>query len=457
VKTIRIASGQGFWGDWLEAPVNQVRLGPIDYLSMDYLAEITMSIMMKQKRRDPESGYAKDFVELLERILPDIVEKKIKVLANAGGVNPRACAKAVQAVAEKLGLQDQVKIAIVDGDDIADSIDEFVSQGHSLNDMETGEPITKIADQIQSANVYFGAEPIVEALQAGADIVITGRVTDTGLALAPMIHEFGWSFEDWDKMAAGTIAGHIIECGAQASGGNCSVDWQSIPDLATVGFPIIEASEDGSFVVTKHPGTGGRVDIRTVKEQLLYEMGDPKDYITPDVIADFTSIQLEDQGNDRVSVCGVTGSPKTDMYKVSISYLNGYKAVGTLVYTWPDAYKKAIAAGEILKTRLKNLELEFDEILTEIVGVNSCHGALTDRDDPEIPEVTFRIAVRGQDKAAVERFTREITPLILTGPPSVTGFAGGRPRTQEIVAYWPALMPKKLVKPRVEILGAQRK
>jgi hypothetical protein len=452
MKTIRIGAGQGFWGDWLEAPVHQVSKGQIDYLMLDYLAEVTMSIMMKQKLKNPEMGYARDFVPLMERIMPTLVERNIKVMANAGGVNPHACARAVRKVAEKLGLSQKIKIAVVSGDDIAGRVGEFVASGHALNDMDTGRPISDIQSKIQSANVYFGAEPMVKALAAGAQIVITGRVTDTGLSLAPMIHEFGWSFEDWDKMAAGTVAGHIIECGAQCSGGNCSIDWQNIPDMARIGFPIIEASADGSFVITKHQGTGGRVDVRSVKEQLVYEMGDPNAYITPDVIADFTSIQLAQDGENRVRVTGIKGKPKTPFLKVSVSYDNGFKAAGTLVYTWPQAVKKARVAGEILKTRLNDLGLKFDEVLTEIVGVNSCWGPLTDTEDPEIPEVTFRVAVRSQDEAAVERFTKEIAPLVLTGPPSVTGFAGGRPAVQQIVAYWPALIARDLVKPQVDLL-----
>lgn len=449
-NSIRIAAGQGFWGDWLEAPKNQVRQGPIDYLIMDYLAEITMSIMMKQKRKNPEHGYATDFVELMKEIFPDIATKGIKVLSNAGGVNPTSCAKAVREIANTLGLGDKIKIAAIHGDDIAERIDQLTSKGHHLKNMESDEPVNRIKDRIQSANVYLGADPLVKALAGGANIIIAGRVTDTGLTLAPMIHEFGWDMHDWDKMATGTIAGHIIECGAQCSGGNCSYEWQSIPDMANVGFPIIEAHSDGTFYVTKHEGTGGRVDQRTVKEQLLYEMGDPKNYITPDCIADFTTIQLEDDGENRVKVWGIQGKAKTEFYKVSISFTDGFKAVGTLVYTWPDAVKKGEAAGEILRHRFEKLGLKFDEILTELVGVNSCHGPLTYSNDPNIPEVTFRIGVRGHDRASVERFTREIAPLVLTGPPSVTGFAGGRPAVQEILAYWPALIRKEVVEPIID-------
>ena len=455
-KVVRIAGGQGFWGDWLEAPVRQVRDGPIDYLMMDYLAEVTMSIMQKQRSRNPHAGYARDFVPLMERILPDIVEKGIRVTSNAGGVNPRGCAEAVLESARKLGLAGKLKIGLVTGDDLLPDLDELMAAGHQMRDMETGRPLSDIRDRVLSANAYLGMQPMVEALGRGAQVVITGRVTDTGLTLAPMFHEFGWDFDDWDKVAAGTVAGHIIECGAQSSGGNLLKDWRKVKGLANPGFPIVEASADGTFVITKHPGTGGVVSIPSVTEQLVYEMGDPHEYITPDGVADFTSIQLKQSGKNRVKVSGIRGGPRTDMLKVSIAYFYGYKAVGTLVYGWPDAYDKARAADAILRQRLKNLGLEFEQILTEYVGVDATHGRLAGPASPDLPEVQLRVGVRSTDKAAVERFTREIAPLVLTGPPSVTGFAGGRPQVEEIVAYWPALIDRTAVEPgvRVEILEA---
>jgi hypothetical protein len=274
------------------------------------------------------------------------------------------------------------------------------------------------------------------------------------------MHEFGWKFDQWDLISAGTIAGHIIECGAQASGGNCQYDWESIPDMANVGFPIVEATADGEFIVTKHDGTGGRVNVQSVKEQLLYEMGDPKAYITPDVVADFSSIHLALEGENRVRVFGIKGNPNTDFYKVSIAYSAGWKAVGTLVYSWPEAYKKAQAADKILRERLDRLGLKFDVILTEFVGVNATHGHLSEPPASaggqfgDIPEVQLRIGVRGPNKSDVERFTKEIAPLILTGPPAVTGFAGGRPKVEEIMAYFPALIPKNLIETKVEIVEA---
>ena len=449
---VRIAAGQGFWGDLPDAPVRQVEGGAIDYLMLDYLAEVTMSIMQKQRSRDPSAGYAKDFVPLMKQILPACVERNIRVTANAGGVNVEGCAGAVSEVARGLGLAGKLRIGIVTGDDIMAKCDELLSRGVELRNMDTGAALSAVRERIQSANVYLGAAPMVEALKRGAQIVITGRATDTGLTLAPLMHEFGWAPDDWNKLAAGTIAGHIIECGAQCSGGNCQYEWRSIPNLANVGFPIVEAAPDGTFVITKHEGTGGWVIIPSVKEQLVYEMGDPHSYITPDCVADFTTVRLEYEGRDRVRVFGIEGRPATDTFKVSISYSAGYKAVGTLIYSWPDAYDKARAADRILRARLDRLGLKFDQILTEFVGANATHGPLAGEPSADLPEVQLRVGVRSEDRAAVERFTKEVAPLVLTGPPGVTGFAGGRPKVEEIVAYWPALIPKEEISPVVDVI-----
>ena len=448
-KSIRIASGQGFWGDLQTAPVDQVRKGPIDYMMMDFLAEVTMSILQKQKMKDPKLGYAKDLVPLFEEILPDIVKKNVKVITNGGGVNPIACREAIFAVARKLGIKN-LKIGIVIGDDILGKIDELATKGIALDNMETKEKLASIRSKVISANVYFGAMPIVEALKQGAQIVITGRTTDTGLTLAPMIHEFGWSPNDWDKLAAGTVVGHILECGGQASGGNFSRDWKAIPDLAHIGFPIAEARPDGTMIITKHELTGGLVSSSTVKEQLLYEIGNPKEYITPDCIADFTTIELNDVATNRVEVSGVKGRAATEFYKVSMSYADGFTAFGTLTYAWPDALEKASTADEILRLRLADLKLQFEEIRTEFLGFNSCFGPLAENSN-ELNEVVMRVGVRGYDKQSIDRFSKELAPLILTGPPSVTGFAGGRPKPSEVVAYWPALIPKSAVTPNVVV------
>jgi len=442
---IRIANGQGFWGDWLEAPVRLVEQGPIDYLALDYLAEITMSILQKQKQSDPDLGYARDFPPLVARIAGRLRERDIKVIANAGGVNPVACAREVVRLAPGL------KVAVVLGDDVFARLDEFLAKGYAMRDMDTGAPLASIRDRILSANAYIGAFPLAEALATGAQIVIAGRSTDTALALAPMVHRYGWQPGEYDKLAAGTIAGHIIECGAQCTGGNCQVDWQTIPGMADIGYPIVEAEPDGTFCVTKHPAAGGRVNAHSVKEQLLYELGDPRNYITPDCVADFTSIRLEDAGPDRVRVSGIRGGPRPPSLKLSISYGAGWKAIGTLVYSWPQALEKARAADRIVRQRLTRLGLAFDEIYTEFFGMNACHGRAAPP-NPDPPEVLLRIGVRGADRKAVDRFTRELIPLVLNGPPGATGFGEGRPVVREIVAYWSALVPREEIVTRVEVV-----
>jgi hypothetical protein len=448
---IRIANGQGFWGDSPDAPVSQVRRGPIDYLTLDYLAEVTMSILQKQRARDPELGYARDFVDVVDRTLPDLVSKKIRLVANAGGLNPEACRRAVRAVAQKQGFD--VPIATVSGDDITNRIDELLDRGVAFRNMDTGEPLSTIREQVRSASVYFGAFPIAQALGGGAQIVITGRCADAALVLGPMIHEFGWKPDEWDKLAAGIVAGHAIECGAQGSGGNCQDDWATVPDLADIGYPIVEANADGSFVVTKHEGTGGRVTVASVTEQLVYEIGDPRAYLTPDCGADFTSFHLAQDGPNRVRCTGVKGLPATPSYKVSISFAAGFRAIGSVAYAWPDAYAKAKAGARILRERLERMGLEFDAIHSELMGANACHGIAAAEPSPELaaqlPEVVMRFGVRSKNRNAVDRFTKEIAPLVLSGPPSVTGLGAGRPKVEEVMAYWPALIPKSEVSPVV--------
>ena len=416
---------------------------------MDYLAEVTMSILQKQKSRDPKLGYAKDLLPVMEQVLPFIVGKNVRVITNGGGVNPQACRDAIFDIARRAGVK-RLRIGVVYGDDIYGRIDDFLKSGHELRNMDTGASLTTVCDRLQSANVYFGAFPIAEALEKGAQVVLTGRATDTGLTLAPMIHEFGWTAQDFDKLAAGIVAGHILECGGQSTGGNFLKDWKSVPDLANIGFPIAEAHADGTVYITKHEGTGGLVSVDTIKEQLLYEIGDPKEYITPEVIADFTSIKLGQEGENMVKVYDVKGRPPTDSYKVSAAYSDGYYAVGTLTYGWPDALEKAQAADRIMRQRLSDLGYGYDEFHTEYLGYNSCHGPLSPM-PAELNEVVLRVAVRGKDRDAVDAFGRQLVPLVLTGPPTVTGFGAGRPKPQDVVAYWPALISKSAVKPVVEV------
>lgn len=450
MKSIRIGNGQGFWGDNVDAPVELLRGGPIDYIGMDYLAEVTLSIMMRQKLKNPKLGYATDFIGFIRRVLPELLERNVRVITNAGGLNPRACRNRIFEVARDLGVTG-LRVGVVEGDDLLPRLKDLIAAGHPLKNMENGEPMERIVDQVMSANAYLGAWPVVEALSQGAHIVLCGRITDTALALAPTIHEFGWGPEDWNRLAAGTIAGHIIECGAQCTGGNFSRFWE-VPDLWNVGYPVVEAREDGTFVVTKHEGTGGMVTVDTVAEQLVYEMGDPKGYITPDVVADFTSIRLRQDGKDRVEVSGIQGGPKTPFLKISGSYLAGYKASGQITLSGPRAVEKAKLAAEIVWKRLERAGVTFPEECreTEILGTGACLPGIFPSPD-ELPEVVLRLGVRDTDSDRVERFGKEIAPLVTAGPPGVTGFAGGRPKPQEIVAYWPALLAREEVEGRIEV------
>ena len=441
-RVVRVANGQGFWGDSIDAPVRLIEEGPLDYLTLDYLAEVTMSILQKLHRRDPARGYATDFIELIRRTLPQLREQGVRVIANAGGVNPDACRRALLEVAREQGAQG-MKVGVVSGDDILGRLDELIDDGVALNNLDDGRSIDEIRDRVLSANVYLGSFHIAEALRAGADIVVSGRTTDPGLVLSPLIAEFGWGERDCNLLAAGTVAGHIVECGAQCTGGNFS-RWWEVEGWDRLGYPVLGCSADGSFVVTKHAGTGGMVNVDTVGEQLVYEMGDPRAYITPDCVVDFTSIRLQQAGDDRVRVDGVRGAEATDSYKVSISYLEGYKATGQLTVSGPDALPKAKICAEALWGRLRRAGVEFEQTVTEYLGADATHGEITPL--PEVlNEVVVRVGVKDGDRAKVDRFGKELAPLVTSGPPGVTGFAGGRPKATEVLGYWPALIPKERV------------
>jgi hypothetical protein len=445
--SIRIANAGGYWGDDLSQFKRQVELGPVDYVTLDFLAEITMSIMQKQRARDPEAGYARDFIAQVELTLDLLLKKSVKVVTNAGGVNPAACRKALLAAAAKKGRA--IHVAAVAGDDILTRIDELAQAGAALDNMEDGRKLPGVRERMSSANAYFGAWPVVEALKSGAQIVVTGRCTDTGITLAPMIHAFGWKPDDWDRLAAGIVAGHIVECGAQSTGGNFT-DWRDVPRFAEIGYPVLEVHADGSFVVTKHEGTGGAVTVRTVKEQLVYEMGDPRSYITPDVVADFASAKLEQAGRDRVRVWGVKGRPAPPSLKVSAAYADGWKANGTLIISGPEALAKSRAFAELF---WKRLGLEFEDTLSEHVGASACWGPLAAPTEPN--EVLLRLSARDPDRAKIEAFSKMVPAVILSGPPGVA-VTGGRPQAQEVVAYWPALVPRDLVRPTLITAAGER-
>ncbi len=439
-ETIRIANAGGYWGDDLAQFRRQVELGPTDFVTLDFLAEVTMSIMQKQRARDPRAGYARDFIAQVEETLELLVARNVRAITNAGGVNPIGCRDALLDMAARRGVA--LEVAAVVGDDLMDRIGELNAAGSTLDHMDDGTRFAGVRERVSSANAYYGAWPVVEALASGARIVVTGRCTDTGITLAPMIHAFGWAADDWDRLASGIVAGHIVECGAQSTGGNFT-DWRRVRRFETIGYPVIEVSPDGSFVVTKHGGTGGAVSVRTVKEQLVYEMGDPRGYITPDVIADFGTIRLEQAGRDRVRVWGVKGRPAPGSLKVSAAYADGWKATGTLIISAPDAAEKA---REFARLFWKRLGLEFAATHTELVGHSACWGPLAPPVDP--PEVLLRLSVRDHDRAKIEAFGKLVPAVILSGPPGVA-VTGGRPQPQEVVAYWPALVPRDLVKPRV--------
>jgi Acyclic terpene utilisation family protein AtuA len=445
--TIRIANAGGYWGDDLGQFKRQVELGPVDYVSLDFLAEITMSIMQKQRARDPRAGYARDFVAQVEQTLPLLLARGTRVISNAGGVNPLACRGALLEMAQRNGHM--LDVAAVVGDDLMARLGELNASGVPLDNMEDGASFAAIRDRVSSANAYYGAWPVVEALRSGAQVVVTGRCTDTGITLAPMLHAFGWAADDWNRLAAGIVAGHIIECGAQSTGGNFT-DWHRIPHFDRIGYPIVDVSADGSFVVTKHPGTGGAVTVRTVKEQLVYEMGDPRAYITPDVVADFGSIRLEQAGRDRVRVWGIKGRPAPPSLKVSASYFDGWKASGTLIISAPEAAEKSRAFATLF---WKRLGVSFAARHVELIGHSACWGPLAAPVDP--PEVLLRLSVRDADKGAIEQFSKMVPAVILSGPPGVA-VTGGRPQAQEVVAYWPALVPRDRVKATVVTRDGER-
>ncbi len=445
---IRIGNGQGFWGDSIDAPVNLVKDGPLDYLTLDYLAEVTLSIMQRQKLKNPNAGYARDFIDLVGKILPEIQNDGLKVITNAGGVNPNSCRDELLKLSKSTG--NPIKIGVIQGDDIFPTLAELRTKGVTFENMDTGDSFDSIADNVYSANVYINSITIAEALEKGAQIVLAGRVSDPGLALGPCIYEFGWNSDNYDLLAAGTLAGHITECGAQCTGGNYS-RWQDVPDLAGVGYPIIEMQPNGEFCITKHKNTGGLVNRETIGEQVLYEMGDPNHYISPDVCVDFTSFKLNDLGHNKVAITNVAGLIPTDTYKVSISYFAGYKASGQLTISGPNAYEKAQLTAEIIWKRLKNSGVSYQDTSTEYLGLSSCH-----RDINPVPsqinEVVLRLGVKDANKDNVNRFGKEISPVITSGPPGITGFSGGRPKAQEIIAYWPTLIPKELVHTSVDVV-----
>ena len=443
-KSIRIGNASGYWGDDPHALRRQVEKGNLDYITMDFLAEITMSILQKQQKKNPELGYARDFVPMLIDVLPELLENKTTLITNAGGINPEACCETIMKQAQELGLKP--KIAIVSGDDIFSDIKGFYPDKCLFENMETGDNFSDVVENLACANVYYGAVPVLEALKKwNPDIIITGRVTDTGITLAPMMYEFGWSLTDWDKLASGIVVGHLLECGSQSTGGNFS-DWQKIKNFDEMGYPIAEVREDGTFILTKAEGTGGLVSFDTVREQIFYEMGDPKAYLTPDVVADFSTIQLREVGPNKVEVFGVKGSEPTGLYKVSMAFVDGFKAIGSIIVSGPNARSKAEKFAEIFWKRCDD---SFKEVSTEYFGWNACHGSLGKSE--EANEILLKLGVRDQEFEKVQRFTKMVPALILSGPPGVAVTGAAKPQT--VINYWPTLIDKDLVVPMIKLFG----
>ena len=447
---LRIGGASGFWGDSCLGAPQLVNSGLIDVLVFDYLAETTMAILAAAQRKNPEAGYATDFVDpVMRQVLPEVVRRGIKVITNAGGIHPQACARALAKVADELGLQ--VRIAVVEGDDVRAALPALrEAAGGSLTDLVGGQAVPA---NLLSANAYLGAEPVARALAAGADIVITGRSVDSAVTLGALIHHFGWTMDQFDRLAGASLAGHIIECGCQATGG-LFTDWDNVPDWAHIGYPIVEVAEDGSFVVTKVPGTGGLVSPATVGEQLLYEIGDPGAYLLPDVACDFRQVRITQQAEHRVHVAGARGSAPPETLKVSATTLVGWRCDGMTVIVGIDAVAKARRTGESLVQRTREMILargwgDFSATRVEVIGTETLYGPRAT--DARLREVIVRVAVRHPKKEALELFTREKAAPGTSWSPGTTGPGGGRGSVSPHIVPCAFLIPRGAVQPVVRL------
>ncbi|MYL32085.1 acyclic terpene utilization AtuA family protein [Pontibacillus yanchengensis] len=449
MRPIRIGAAQGFYGDTIEPAVATAKAGNVDYLCFDCLAELTMAILRKDQLKDENLGYTRDITGAMKALLPYVKEKGIKLLTNAGGLNPVGAQQEVLRVAQELGITD-LKVAVVKGDNIFEDMEELMDSGISFDHWETNESISTIKDKLLFANAYIGAQPIVEALRQEADIVITGRTTDTAQFLAPLLYEFNWEQDDWNRLASGVFMGHLLECSAQSTGGNFSGDWQDIEAMDQIGYPIATCEPSGDFVVSKVEGSGGLVSPETIQEQMLYEIHDPSAYVTPDVVVDITKVQFEQVRDNEVKVTGVHGKPKPEELKVVMGYENGYMGQVIIGFSWPDALAKAKKADQIIRQKLKRHSLDYEELQTDFMGYNSLHGPLAEPPGEDINEIYLRMAIKTASKREAMKFARLFPPLALNGPPSMGAYIGNIPPRQ-LVGMWASLIPCEIVERNVDV------
>jgi|HubBroStandDraft_6_1064221.scaffolds.fasta_scaffold22159_4 hypothetical protein len=454
MESIRVGNGAGFWGDNLDAPRRLCEAGRLDYLTLEYLAELTMSILAHQKSRDPSAGWVSDFGDVVDDLIHSLqTQPGLKLVTNAGGMNPHGCAAAI---ARRLGQKGLAGITIgtVTGDDLFPRLDELSRAGEPFANFETGQSVDAIRDRIVSANAYLGAAGIVEALARGARIVVTGRVADASLTLGPAIHEFGWDWRDWDRLAAATVAGHLIECGAQCTGGMFSA-WRPEIALGDVGYPIAEIADDGRVAITKPATNGGSVTVGTVAEQLVYEIGDPAHYLTPDVDTDFSHVRLLQTETDRVEVSHARGAAPPETLKVSIAYQDGFMASATVVLCGPNATQNARAAGTIILNRLAHAGVKPARTHVEILGAGDTLPGMPITGDSRPWDVVLRVSAADPSRSVLDRFVREFAPLVTAGPPGVTGYTGGRAKPRPVLAYWPTTVSRTHVQPEVDVKTAE--
>ena len=452
MRDVVIAGGQGFYGDTPTA-VDALLAEGIDYLCLEALAELTLAILQKDRQRDESRGYTRDLPAYLARALPYVADGRTKVITNAGGINPTAAAHAAIETARKMGVSG-ITIATVVGDDVLGRLSTLhTQQGQSLAHLDTGEPFAGFPGEPLFASAYLGARAIVDALAQGADIVITGRVADASLFLAPLVYEHGWSWDDWDRLAAGILVGHLLECSGQSIGGNYSGDWWALPHPWDLPYPIASVTADGTAVISKPKGAGGRVSTDTLRHQLLYEVHDPARYLSPDVVADFTSAHFEDLPDDRVRITDVRGTPATDTYKMLLSAHAGWAGEARVAFSWPDAYEKAKATAAILRKRVEIAGLEVDEWLFEYWGVDALGGPTVPRTTQEPPECILRAAWRCTDQRTAGLVGRELVPLTLSAPPAgMTGAGRGAGSATELLSIWPTLVDKDVVDAEVRVV-----